>query len=59
MPLTKDAVYGSMKVFFRRLGQRKPLSSVVRDQNSLIQLRPNAMNLLHLIAIGIGGTIGL
>lgn len=47
------------KRFVRRLAERKGVDALERESHTDRQLRPNVLSLGHLIAIGLGGTIGM
>jgi hypothetical protein len=47
------------KRFVRRLFERKQAEALETESHTDRQLRPNVLSLAHLIAIGLGGTIGM
>ena len=46
------------KRFVRRLAERKSVEALEAESHTNKQLRPDVLNLVHLIALGLGGTIG-
>ena len=46
------------KRFARRLAERKSVEALEAESHIVNQLRPDVLNLVHLIALGLGGTIG-
>lgn len=55
---TKERLKLNLQTFFKRLIQRKDYDVLNREVLGQHQLRLNALNIFHLIGIGLGGMIG-